>query len=229
MEVPLYPAVFPISEYFGGYPFKPNASKAPVAASIRIWLKRGKQRRAVAQALTAPRTQAELRELASVHAPQIQLRDVWAILQDCVERGLVACLNPKTTIGKRYFWTMNGKRAAQRAFKLTFNFPEPLNWNHYAFVTRAPLRRHILQELAQSLGKPESCTATEIRKSLQEKYPVGINSVLRALQALAGAGLVKRQSSETRKAYRLTNAGMQIHRAMISNVGMEALNKGGLL
>jgi hypothetical protein len=218
MELLLSRAVLPFSEHLDGYAFNIAVSHARVTTPIHQWLNRGKQRRAVAQALTHPQTQAALLTAARGGAPHIQLRDVWAIVQDFVKRGLVSCLNPQTTIGKFYYWTDRGRTAAQRAFNLRLPCASTaMDWTHYAFLVRAPLRRAVLAEVARIRGRPEFRTATQIRKDLRGRMPAGINSVLRALKQLADANLIAQRLSQGHKVYRLTLFGKAALQAQNDN------------
>jgi hypothetical protein len=170
MEMLLFEAVSSLSERFGGYAFYTVPSHAKVTTRLSVWLNRGKQRRAVAQALTRPLTQAEILQLARPKAPNMQLRDVWAILQDCKARGLVYCLNPTITTGKLFYWTDTGKRVAQRAFQQALGAPpKQVNWARFTFVARAPLRHQVLTAVADKFGAPEYATATAIRRRLRER------------------------------------------------------------
>jgi Fe2+ or Zn2+ uptake regulation protein len=206
-----------ISELFGGYPFKTFESHAPVTTSQGHWLRRGRQRRAVAKALNKPLTQVELWDLARKDAPNIQLRDVWAILNDYKERGLAYCLNPTVTIGKLHFWTTAGCNVVKRTFeKVIAQVPAGIDWERYSFVARAPLRREVLAELRKDLGRPPFRTATQIRKNLRDRYPVGVNSILRAVRELLDRGLIEQQVIDGRKVYGLSPAGLLIHNALNS-------------
>jgi hypothetical protein len=111
--------------------------------------------------LNKPLTQAELCDLAREDAPNIQLRDVWAILNDYKERGLAYCLNPAVTTGKLHFWTSAGCNVVKRTFQKVFApIPAGVDWEGYSFVARAPLRRELLAELRNDLGRPPFRTAT---------------------------------------------------------------------
>jgi hypothetical protein len=55
-------------------------------------------------------------------------------------------------------------------------------------------------------------SATEVRKTLRETYPVGLNPVIRALKELRTLGLVMVADTKNghRNAYRLTPTGRSI-------------------
>jgi Fe2+ or Zn2+ uptake regulation protein len=215
MELLPVRAVSLISERFGGYAYYTVPSHAKVTTPTAVWLNRGKQRRAVAQALTRPLTQAEIWKLARLKAESVQLRDVWAILRDFKARGLIYCLNPTVTTGKLFYWTDAGKRVAQRTFHQILGLPEKrVNWARYTLVARAPVRHKVLTAIAEKFGSPEYATATAIRRRLREHYPIGINSVLRALAELARVGLVRSDITDGRKVYQVSQSGKTILRAL---------------
>jgi Fe2+ or Zn2+ uptake regulation protein len=179
------------------------------------WLKRGKQRQAVAQALRKPMTAKEICLLARAHAPRLQLRDVWHLLTDMQNRGLVTCYNPRLVTGRLYELTARGKAAAWAAFGRDIP-PGPTNidWRNYSWVVRAKVRRLTLLDLAELEARAgESQTATIIRKHLRTEHAVGLNPVVRALKELLSLGLV-REAGRTRtrccKLYQLTAAGWRI-------------------
>ena len=66
------------------------------------WLKRGKQRAAVAQALQKPMTASELCAAARELAPCLQLRDVWFLMRQMEARGLAVPLNERSNSGRLY-------------------------------------------------------------------------------------------------------------------------------
>src|SRR5437016_6174564 len=109
------------------------------------WLKSGRQRSAVGHVLRRPMTPSEIWHAAQAIAPRIQLRDVWFILRQFQQRGLVACFNPKEITGKVYYWATTGKNV----------FPD-INWHHYAQIARGRNRRLVLLQLARRDGQPAS-------------------------------------------------------------------------
>src|SRR5262245_25844690 len=73
------------------------------------WLKRGRQRAAVAQALRKPMTSTEICAAARALNPRIQLRDVWHLLRQMQQRGLVHCMNQRLITGRLYALTERGR------------------------------------------------------------------------------------------------------------------------
>lgn len=181
------------------------------------WLQRGRQKRAVAQVLRKPLTQSELWVLAREKAANIQLRDVWSISRQMIERGLGCWLNPHGTTGKLFFWTDLGRDACSRAFQVSIPpISMNLDWHAYACVKRAKVRQAILLELAQSrLGQRRSQTAAVIRKAVRERQALGLSATLRALNKLVAEGLITYDIVEGHRAYRPTRAGEQVVRALL--------------
>lgn len=159
------------------------------------WLKRGRQKFAVAQVLRRPMTPSEIWRAAQSIAPRIQLRDVWFILRQMEQRKLVTCFNPKELTGKVFYWTVS--------------FSPRVNWHKYACVVRGKNRRMVLLELARHDGR----SASRIRRAVNERHPISLNSVIRALKDLLALRLIKvAGDGEKRgqKIYRLTTAGKRI-------------------
>ncbi|MGC8989023.1 MAG: hypothetical protein ACP5MD_02775 [Verrucomicrobiia bacterium] len=180
-----------------------------------LWLKRGRQRAAVAQVLRKPMTPAQICSAARLINPRIQLRDIWFIARGLRDRGLLRCLNPTHTTGKLYGLTDRGREAVERVFGLKFDpVSSGVNWNKYAQVVRAKTRRLVLLELTrlQQAGSV-SATATTIRKSLLDRHAMGLNPTIRALKDLERLGLVRPSSigkRHGRTGYRLTRAGTAV-------------------
>jgi len=179
------------------------------------WLRRGRQRAAVARVIRKPVTAKEICIAARALSPRIQLRDVWHLLKEMRERNLVTCHNPRLVTGRLYELTYRGGAAATAAFGVVIP-PVPINidWRKYSWVERAKLRRLTLSGLAELEARTGgSQTATAIRKHLRSEHPVGLNPVVRAVKDLLGLGLV-REAGRTRKRgsklYRLTAAGERI-------------------
>jgi len=177
------------------------------------WLKRGRQRSAVAQVLLKPKTTTEICHEARAIDPHIQLRDIWHLMHQFQEKGLVCCLNPKVVTGKLYALTNQGKTVAEQAFGTTFKTRHHgFDWKKYAWVVRAKIRKIVLLELTR-LPEFMPKTATVIRKSLRCRYPVGLNPTLRALKELEWKGLIQSQLISTKnphKVYRLSRIGNAI-------------------
>lgn len=162
------------------------------------WLKRGRQRSAVAQVLRRPMTPTEIWRAAREIAPRIQLRDVWFILWQMEQRKLITCFNPKELTAKIYFWSNS------RVLILSGS-----DWSRYAFVVRAKVRRHVVLQLAARSGQ----TTSLIRQKVNERHPVSLNAVIRALHDLRARKLATISGEghkRGQKTYRLTSAGKRI-------------------
>jgi hypothetical protein len=179
------------------------------------WLKRGKQRAAVAQALKKPMTASELCAAARELAPRLQLRDVWFLMRQMAERGLAAPLNERSNSGRLYALTDKGRRAVAVAFNVFIPaMPATVDWRLYSWVVRARIRRRVLLGLAQmetQLQEPQ--TASRCRRFIRSNYPFGLNPVIRAVRELADKKLIT-CVGVTRlrgcKLYQLTAAGRWI-------------------
>jgi len=158
-------------------------------------------------------TTTEICAAARVFAPRIQLRDVWFVLRQIQQRNLARCLNPRHVTGKLYVLTLRGRRVIHGALGLEVPAEaKGLDWRKYARVVRAKARSAVLLEVevAESSGP---ATATQIRRSLRVKRPIGLNPVIRALKELEGLGLVKSAmeiNGDTRPFYSLTRSGAAI-------------------
>ncbi len=179
----------------------------------KSWLKRGRQRAAVAQVLCKPMTKTQICTAARRVAPRIQLRDVWHLLASMRQEGLVACLNPNALTGKVYALTSKGRRAVAASFGAQSLPPaKEVDWQCYGWVVRGRVRRMVLLELTRPWAMGGG-TASEIRRRLRDHYPVGLNPTVRALKELVQAKLVKAEQdgrSRRRKRYMLTRQGAAI-------------------
>jgi DNA-binding PadR family transcriptional regulator len=179
------------------------------------WLKRGRQRAAVAQVIRKPMTATEICVAARVINARIQLRDIWYLLKEMQNRNLVLCRNPRLVTGRLYELTARGQEAVASAFSISIvPASEHLDWRKYSWVARAKIRRLTLiglEQLQEKTGIPQ--TATSIRKHLRLEHGVALNPVLKALRDLVRLGLVKDAGvTEQRccKLYRVTPAGQRI-------------------
>ena len=174
------------------------------------WIKRGRQRSAVAQVLRKPMTSTEICAAVQQVNARIQLRDIWHLMQEMQQRGLAQCLNPRALTGKVYALTSQGRRVVAAASGTQALPPVPgVDWRRYGWVVRGRIRRRVLGELARPWAR-EGGTASEIRRRLRDRCPVALNPTVRALKELAHAKLVKAQHDEAgrpRKRYRLTRSG----------------------
>lgn len=179
------------------------------------WLKRGRQRTAIARVLRKPMTATEICAAARTLSPQIQLRDIWFLMRQFEGRGLAICLNPKQVTGKLYCLTDKGRTATRHAFGITIPSPSSnIDWRKYSWVIRAKIRRLALCTLEQAEQKTgEAQTATEIRKHVLIEHPAGLNPVLHAVRELAERKLivcVGMTPVRGCKLYRLTPSGRAI-------------------
>ena len=179
------------------------------------WLKRGKQRAAVAQALKKPMTASEICAAARELAPCLQLRDVWFLMRQMGARGLAVPLNERSNSGRLYALTDKGRKAVAVAFNLSIPaLPRTVDWRLYSWVVRARIRRRVLLGLARMGNQRlEPQTASSIRKFIRSDYPVGLNPVIRAVRELAekklitGVGVTRLRGC---KLHRLTPTGHAI-------------------
>lgn len=183
--------------------------------TLEKWLRRGTQRVAVLQALRKPMPASELCRAARQINPHLQLRDLWLVLPQLIERGLVVCLTPRQANGKLYALTPTGRRLVQHAFAVEHPAdPHLVNWRDYSWVVRAKTRRMTLDSLARLSEKTsQPQTASAVRRFLRAEHPVGFNPVLRSLKELLGRGLVRvAGTTEERplRFYQLTPAGEHI-------------------
>jgi DNA-binding PadR family transcriptional regulator len=181
--------------------------------NLEKWLKAGCQRQAVAQVLTKPMIPSEIFAAAKQHAPRIQLRDVWFILNQMESKGLVSCLNPDVVTGKLFYWTESGNQTAAKAFSVTFPpLPSDVAWNLYSWVIRGSTRRKILIELAKAeLDKPTGLTPSNIKRRFKTgTQPIWKNQILITLGEMNCTGLVIaefRGRKKYQRRYRLTGHG----------------------
>src|SRR6266516_67365 len=180
------------------------------------WLRRGRQRSAVAQALRKPMIASQIWQAAREFNPRIQLRDVWFIMRQLEGRKLVVCLNPRRTNGRLFYLTDEGRQLAAAAFGVKRDpLPESVNWQKYGDVVRGKTRRLILDGLGRLVERTgESQTAANVRKFLRNAHSVGLNPVIRALRELESLGLIRNVAVITRKQkhrrYILTLGGRRI-------------------
>jgi hypothetical protein len=182
-----------------------------------IWLKRGRQRSAVARVLRKPLTTSEICRIARHHNLHIQLRDVWHVMNELREHGLATCLNPRYVTGKLYALTGRGKIAVEKAFGIKVEpLVQSVDWGIYAQVVRAKIRKVVLLELAQ-MPDGVAKTASNLRKRLRSKYPIGLNPTIRALKELTKLGLVQpcpAFAGGGRRSYAVTARGRSIIKAI---------------
>lgn len=165
-------------------------------------------------------TGSEICKAARHLNPRIQLRDVWFVLRQMMKRNLAYCLNPGQTTGHLYFLADSGRRAVELAFRTAIEtLPQDVDWTGYSFVARARTRRLVLLELSKpKYAHGADATASNLRKNLRDRHPLGLNSVMRALKELARQGLVAAAGVTIRrkqKIFRLTAKGAKIARELL--------------
>lgn len=176
------------------------------------WVKRGRQRSAVAAVLRKPMTTGEICRAARSLSPRIQLRDIWLILRDMARRRIVMCLNPRYATGKLYTLTERGRNAAHACFGADVHQPRrDIDWRKYAQIARAATRKTVLLEL-NTLTLRGPVTATTVKKSLHGKHPIGLNATIRALRELCRLGVVSSIEDPTgvHRRYQITTSGQRI-------------------
>jgi DNA-binding PadR family transcriptional regulator len=183
--------------------------------TLEKWLKQGRQRSAVLQALRKPMPASELHREARRNNPRIQLRDLWLILPQLIERRLVVCLNHRQANGRLYALTPLGRKLVEHTFGLRHSAPaDGVDWRRYSWVVRARVRRLTLDALArltERTGQPQ--TAACVRRFLRVEHPVGLNPVLRSLKELVACALVRiagTTGAQQRRLYRVTPAGQRL-------------------
>jgi DNA-binding PadR family transcriptional regulator len=183
--------------------------------TLERWLKRGRQRSAVVRILKKPMTATEIHRAVWNINPHLQLRDLWRILPALEARGLVVCRPPRHRPGRLYGLSDLGWQVAQQAFGVVYIAqPTHVDWLRYSWVVRAKIRRLTLDKLAWLVERTgEAQCASNLRRFLRVDYPVGLNSVLRALKELAEKRLVFVELADDgsgRRCYNLTTAGRRI-------------------
>src|SRR5262245_6313724 len=141
-----------VSVRFARKIYKPRSSDRlmPLTRSDVPWLKLGRQRAAVAQALRKPMAGMEICAAAQVFNPRIQLRDVWHLLRQMHQRGLVHCMNPRLVSGRLFAFTERGRDEVHAAFGIVVSVPPSnLDWRKYSWVVRAKVRRLTLVGLSE--------------------------------------------------------------------------------
>lgn len=182
--------------------------------TLEKWLKRGRQRTAVLRVLRKPMPASEIFREAREFNPQLQLRDLWFILPQLMERRIVTSLTPRQGNGRLFALTALGRKLAMHAFDMDVA-PEPgdVDWRRYSWVVRARVRRATLLGLSALVERDGNArTATEIRKAIRGEFPVSLNPVLRSLKELLGKSLVRaaETTADHRRRYALTPAGQRI-------------------
>ena len=165
---------------------------------------RGKQRKAVYEALTRPMTGRQLLKLARRVAPSMTYQDLRHILRNFQQTGLVTCLNPESQTGRFYVVTPFEEKISQASRQIHL----------CAKVSRAKTRLAVLKEVAKErFFESHPLTATQIKKYMRESYPLGLNHVISALKFLESHGLVEvidRTNKRDLKIYQVSSLGKTI-------------------
>ena len=75
-----------------------------------IWVKRGRQKRAVMKVMEKPMFPSEIQQRAKEFNPKISLNNTSDILRSFAEQGLAVCVNPEEKVGRLYELTHKGKK-----------------------------------------------------------------------------------------------------------------------
>jgi hypothetical protein len=177
------------------------------------WLKRGRQKRVIVPVLRKPMTATEIVGAARQINPHLQLRDLWFLMPQLLQRNLVTCLNPNDLNGKLYTLTDFGRYIAEMAFGVQVEgTPPDIDWRKYSWVARGRIRRLVLLEVGcQRLGEEKAKTVSRIRRRLS--CPVSFNSTRRALAELRRARLLRcvaLTKTGRQKLYRVSLEGRRI-------------------
>ena len=160
-------------------------------------------------------TSLEIVNAARPLSPRLQLRDVWHLMRQFEQEGLAACLNPQEKTGRLYHLTDFGREVVRSELGIEIDPPAPdLDWTAYARIARAKARRSVLQELGQPRWDGTvGIAAAVLRKRLTDKYPLGLNPTIRALQELCADSLgevVGTTKKRKQKLYRITKLGEKV-------------------
>jgi DNA-binding PadR family transcriptional regulator len=183
---------------------------------VTVWIRRGVQKKTLAQVLRKPMTGSELLiAMRRENCPRVQLRDLWRLLQKFEQKGLVICLTPGEPTGRVFFLTNRGRRAVKLAFGLsTAPLSPDVDWKKYAQVVRGRVRQSVLTEVGRNwIDTSARKTAAAIRKKLRDKHPMGLGATIRALRELERLKLIRRAGVTARQArpyYALTKTGQFI-------------------
>lgn len=165
---------------------------------------RGKQRKAVYNALKQPTTGSQILESVKRVAPSMTYQDLRHILRDFEQTGIATCLNPDYQTGRFYVLTTFEGKISQTSSEIDL----------CAKVGRAKTRLAVLREIAKErFFEIHPLTATQIKKHMRESYPLGLNHVIAALKFLNEHRLVEVVSFTAKrdlKTYRVTGQGKKI-------------------
>lgn len=176
-------------------------------------------------------TTAEIWRESRRSAFTLRLCDTPFHLRQMELQKLIFCINPKTVTGKLYFWTPLGRYLVCRAFPILVDpFPTNVDWRAYAQIISARIRKVTLLQLAvPSHKKVPGRTATMTKYELRDKFPVGLNSVIRTFKELLIYEIIECVGTTRKRGLRLfqvTEKGWQIIRQLLKEpVGPIALSE----
>ena len=171
---------------------------------------RGKQRKAVYDALKHPITGRQILETTKQVAPSMTYQDLRHILRDFQRAGIATCLNSNHQNGRFYVLTTFEGEISQTSMQMDL----------CAQVSRAKTRLAVLEEVAKErFFESHPLTATQIKKYLREAYPLGLNHVITALKFLTTKQLVESVAQTNKrdlKIYQATALGKEILNYVLS-------------
>jgi DNA-binding transcriptional ArsR family regulator len=133
-------------------------------------------------------------------------QDLRHILRDFEKRRIAVCLNPEYQTGRIYALASAANETVISGDQLKL----------CAQVGRAKTRLAVLEEVARKRYPMQSpLTATEIKRQLRERYPLGLNHVTAALKYLREHRLVETVGHTDKRQmniYRITDLGEMILR-----------------
>lgn len=156
------------------------------------WLRRGKRRRLVAEAMYKPMTATQVWQGAWKVDAKVCREDVWRLLADFQRRKLVRCLTPRKLPGRVYYFTQQGLQALRHGLEIAAKpVPAGIDWRSYSFVVLGTTRTAVLCKLSMSAGKQPGRSIESLRQQLLSSYPMHIGTVWRAMSQLKRVGLVE--------------------------------------
>ncbi len=162
---------------------------------------RGKQRAAVYAALEKPASGRQILEKARKIFPSMTYQDLRHILRDFEKRRIAVCLNPEDQTGRLYVLISAANEILISGDQLKL----------CAQVGRAKTRLAVLEEVARKRYPMQNpLTATEIKRQLRERCPLGLNHVTAALKFLRDHRLVETAGHTDKRQmniYRITDLG----------------------
>lgn len=165
---------------------------------------RGKQRTAVYNALGTPSSGRQILEKARLTAPSMTYQDLRHILRNFEKHGIALCLNPLNRTGRYYVLAR-----AQTETMIPHDRLELCK-----LVGRAKTRLTVLKEVARHRPHGDApLTASEIKRQLRDRSPLGLNHALSALKFLTEHRLIEivgHTDQRNMKIYAATDLGKTI-------------------